>query len=413
MNQKGFVNIAIILIILAIAGAAGYFVLTKKSNEQNSSTKISSILEKPTLTFIQGGKPFVQINFDYTTAKTFNIYRSTNPSGDWQKIASNVPSSSKIASDYDYPKNVNILFYRITSIDAEGKESDPSSAAFVAITQSQDTTTKQPTSITPSNTPVTPKPAPSPVVVKTPPSPSPTPITPTSTPVPTYTSIPANKNGFLLSGSLCTFDFSLAPQSENNARRLLDFCEKIAPTLETKFGRGPSAPPYKIQYYIPQPGSQGTGGDANAYVGNGQVYLSINYWQTKALYDAEILAHELTHVIQSFYGYNTLEYPGWLIEALADYGAYTTGYSNDLEKNCYHFSSDMQNQTHVYNCTYKFLKFIENKYDSALAFKLNKALQSGNYSENLFVQYTGKTFDQLTAECSQNSDCAGLYRGGL
>ena len=221
------------------------------------------------------------------------------------------------------------------------------------------------------------------------------------------------KSGFLLSGSLCTVDFSLVPQSENNARRLLDFCQKAVLVLEVKFGRGPNAPPYEIKFYTPTAGAQGTGGDANAYVADGQIYLSTNYWQSQVPYDAKILAHEITHVIQSFYGYNTPEYPGWLIEALADYGSYVAGYSSDLEKDCYHFSTDIQSQTRVYDCTYKFLKFIENKYDSTLVFKLHKALQAGSYSESLFVQYTGKTFNQLTSECSQDSNCGGSYHGGL
>lgn len=241
---------------------------------------------------------------------------------------------------------------------------------------------------------------------------TPTPVI-TLASVPIYTSTPISKNGFLLSGSLCSFDFSLLPQSENNARRLLNLCEQNVPILEAKFSRGPSAPPYKIQFYTPVAGSQGTGGDPNAYVASGQIYLSTSYWQTEAPYDARILAHEITHVIQSFKGYNSPDYPGWLIEALADHGAYTAGYSSDLEKDCYHFSTDMQNQLHVYSCTYKFLKFIENKYDSTIVFKLNKALQSGSYSEDLFSQYTGKTFNQLTSECSQNSDCGGVFHGGL
>lgn len=221
------------------------------------------------------------------------------------------------------------------------------------------------------------------------------------------------KNGFILTGSLCSFDFSLIPQSEHNARRLITLCEKDVPLLEAKFGRGPSAPIYKIQFYNPAVGSQGTGGDARAYAGTFGVFLSTESWGNEFLYDAKILAHELTHVIQSFYGYNSSDYPGWLIEALADYGAYLAGYSNELEKDCYGFSADMQNKTHVYGCTYKFLKFIGNKYDSEIPFKLHKALQAGNYSENLWNQYTGKTFDQLATECSQDSNCGGSYHGGL
>lgn len=230
---------------------------------------------------------------------------------------------------------------------------------------------------------------------------------------PTPVSVPITKKEFLLSGSLCNFDYSLLPQSENNARRLIDLCESIVPKLEAKFGRGPSAPPYKIQFYVSAPGSQGTGGDANASAGSTGIYLSTNYWQGELPDEAGyIMAHELTHVITSHFG------SAWLAEAIADYGAYIVagyaGYSKGLfESNCYHFPNDIQNQNHVYGCTYKFLKFVEDKYDSTIVFKLNKALQSENYSENVFAQYTGKTYNQLISECSQDSICGGVYHGGL
>jgi hypothetical protein len=262
----------------------------------------------------------------------------------------------------------------------------------------------------------TPTPSHAPALTPTP-SRTPTPTKkPTPTPTPTHTATPTpipTQNGFLLSGTSCIIDYTLIPQFGSNARKLLDLCEIDVPKLEAKFGRGPSAPPYKIQFYTPGAGSQGTGADPRAYAGSSGVFLSTDSWRTEFPYDGKILAHELTHVIQSFYGYNTPEYPGWLIEALADYGAYVAGYSNDLESDCYHFSTDMQNQTQVYSCTYKFLKFIGSKYDSEIPFKLHRALQSGIYSENLWMQYTGKTFNQLTSECSQDSNCGGAYHGGL
>jgi hypothetical protein len=205
-------------------------------------------------------------------------------------------------------------------------------------------------------------------------------------------------------------DFSLLPQSESNARRLIDFCEKIAPKIETEFGNGPR--PYKIQFYIPGTGAGGTGtySDADAYVTD-KIYLSSIYWQTEHATDAAIMAHELTHAIQ--FSVSGTQYEAWLTEALADYGAYVAGYQNNLEERCYHFSSEAQNQYRVYGCTYKFLKFIANKYDSKIAFKLHKALQSRSYSENLFVQFTGKTYNQLLNECSQDSNCGGTFHGGL
>jgi len=224
--------------------------------------------------------------------------------------------------------------------------------------------------------------------------------------------IPITKNGFILSGTFCIVDYTLVPQSEINARRLLNLCEIDIPKLEAKFGRGPKAPPYKIQFYTPRVGASGNSA-ARAYASNGTVILSTNFstdsWQVEFPWDAEmVLAHELTHVIQSFKYY----YPGWLVEALADYGVYVAGYSKDLEKNCYHFSN--ARKINVFNCTYKFLKFVERKYDPGISLKLHRAFQSESasdnqiYSDNLFVQYTGKTYSQLISECSQDLDCGGV-----
>lgn len=275
-----------------------------------------------------------------------------------------------------------------------------------------------PESTAPPTTAKTPVPAsPLPAVVK----PTPTQIYPPAIPAPTLKITPTptpiltlmTQNKLLLSGILCTVDYQLIPQSEGVARRLLDLCESNVPKIEAKFGRGLNAPPYRIEFYTPGPGSggQGTNSDSDAYVTD-RVYLGTNYWQTEHSNDAGILTHELTHVIQSYQGYLTSA-QRWLVEALADYGAYVAGYSDDLETRCYHFSTDMQNQTHMYSCTYKFLKFVGGKYDSEIPFKLHRALQSGTYSDNLWIQYTGKAFSQLASECSQDSNCGGAYHGGL
>lgn len=120
----------------------------------------------------------------------------------------------------------------------------------------------------------------------------------------------------------------------------------------------------------------------------------------------------MTHAIQHTgdgFQYN------WVIEALADYGAYVAGYENELEHGeigCYHFLTDIQNRTHVYGCMYRFLRFVENKYDSQLVVQLHQA--RAKYSDDLLVQYTGKTFDQLANECAkEDSKCAGVFHGGL
>lgn len=119
----------LIIVIVVIIAVGGYFVFVKKSEPIVQQPTPSA----PTLTFTQGAKPFVQINFDYSIAKLFNIYRSTSAIGGWQKIISNFPSNAHTAIDYDYPKNITVLYYQITSIDEQGKESTPSVASSVLL----------------------------------------------------------------------------------------------------------------------------------------------------------------------------------------------------------------------------------------------------------------------------------------
>lgn len=150
MNQKGFANIILVVVIVVLIGAVGYFAFVKKSErvaqqptptptkKENPKTVLPAS-SAPTLTFNQGVKPFVQINFDYSIAKLFNIYRSISATDGWQKIISNFPSGAHTAVDYDYPKDAKVLYYRIVSVDERGKESAPSPIASVAVTAQSET----------------------------------------------------------------------------------------------------------------------------------------------------------------------------------------------------------------------------------------------------------------------------------
>jgi hypothetical protein len=145
-NQKGFANIILVVVIVILLGAIGYFAFVKKSEPvaqqptpiQNQQVNLPTP-SAPTLTFTQGAKPFVQINFDYSIAKLFNIYRSISATNGWQKIISNFPSNAHTAVDYDYPKDAKVLYYKIVSVDERGQESVPSPAASVAVTTQSET----------------------------------------------------------------------------------------------------------------------------------------------------------------------------------------------------------------------------------------------------------------------------------
>lgn len=89
--------------------------------------------EKPSLTFVQGARSYVQINWNYEIAKQFNVYRSTDPNSGWQVLFANFPSSGHTAVDSDYPKDSRLLYYRVTSVGNDGRESAPSPVASVEV----------------------------------------------------------------------------------------------------------------------------------------------------------------------------------------------------------------------------------------------------------------------------------------
>lgn len=89
----------------------------------------------PILSLIIGKNLFIQINWNYDIADYFNIYRSTTPNGPWEKIISNFPKIAHTAVDYNYPKNIEVLYYRITTTDKKLNESKPSKMSLIKIPQ--------------------------------------------------------------------------------------------------------------------------------------------------------------------------------------------------------------------------------------------------------------------------------------
>ncbi len=67
---------------------------------------------------------FVKLTFDYSVADYFNIYRAVSPNGPWEFIYADVPSSAQglIENSYNFPKNAEVLYYRITVSDGQGGE---------------------------------------------------------------------------------------------------------------------------------------------------------------------------------------------------------------------------------------------------------------------------------------------------
>jgi len=108
--------------------------------------------------------------------------------------------------------------------------------------------------------------------------------------------------------------------------------------------------------------------------------------------DLGMVAHELTHVVQA---YHTRGNPGWLVEGIADY-VRLSHYEPKARRP--RIDPDRAKYTDAYKTTAIFLEWSENKYDKELVKQLNAAMRKGNFKEELFKQYTGKTVDELWKE---------------
>lgn len=122
LNKK--LSAFVVLILVLVVG--GYLIVSKKANNVTVSPT-------PVLFYAPGLKPYIQINFDWSVADSFNIYRAMNSGGPWQKVVSDLPSNAHTAVDYDFPRDARILYYRISSVNKNGTESIPSEAVSLEI----------------------------------------------------------------------------------------------------------------------------------------------------------------------------------------------------------------------------------------------------------------------------------------
>ncbi|MBI2445869.1 hypothetical protein HYV43_05775 [Candidatus Micrarchaeota archaeon] len=122
-------------------------------------------------------------------------------------------------------------------------------------------------------------------------------------------------------------------------------------------------------------------------------------WFTEHPEDQGAIVHEMAHVHQGYTGTNP---PFWLVEGIADYVRYWSGYANSWSYA--HCASGSAHYTSGYWCSAAFLNYVEKTYDAQLIPKLNRDLRSGQYAGSWFQDDTTQTADQLWTECLQ-ADC--------
>ena len=132
---SNFVTFCFLLFVATLLVSCCY---KKNLDTYNDKTKLLNPPTKPKGVFYKASekreKPYVQLTWDYSVSKYFNIYRSADVKGPWEKINKGLHlQESHAFVDYNMPANVKALYYRITSLNDKGNESKPSEIEKVDI----------------------------------------------------------------------------------------------------------------------------------------------------------------------------------------------------------------------------------------------------------------------------------------
>ncbi|MBO0698707.1 MAG: discoidin domain-containing protein [Zavarzinella sp.] len=107
--------------------------------------------------------------------------------------------------------------------------------------------------------------------------------------------------------------------------------------------------------------------------------------------DVGAMVHETVHVVQR---YRLPNAPGWLTEGIADYIRFFKFEPGKVGR----INPDRARYNDSYRVSASFLDYATQKYDKELVRKLNKALREGEYTEDLWKEFTKKTVQELEKE---------------
>lgn len=138
---------------------------------------------------------------------------------------------------------------------------------------------------------------------------------------------------------------------------------------------------------VPAPDYDGV---AATYTEEAKVIMSTKYYAAHPL-DADSLVHEWIHVAQNYDHYE----PVWLTEGLADYGREVFGVYNKEAGWALPKYNEKQHYTNAYRVTAAFILWLEKNVREDIAARLNDSMKKNTYTDNTWVELTGKTVDQL------------------
>ena len=155
MNMNKHQKLLASIVLIAVVAVAGYFALSKKSdNVSTTKSPVSSILSAPSVSYVGGDKPYVQINIDYTCDKSYNFYRSADDIN-WVKLFTvdfktfsrgpGGPNGEETfgcsgggSMDENFPKDATQLYYKYALLGDNGQEIKQSEVVTLNISTNTD-----------------------------------------------------------------------------------------------------------------------------------------------------------------------------------------------------------------------------------------------------------------------------------
>ncbi len=197
-------------------------------------------------------------------------------------------------------------------------------------------------------------------------------------PEPAPTSQPAD------AATMIHINVDRAPSMAAYGERVQALAEQWFPKIEAMLpGDGYESPESVTIHFIDDM-------DGVAYASGGEVYCAATWFRERPE-DIGAIVHELAHVVQKY----PAGAPGWLVEGIADWVRF------------YHFEppearpqSDPNRARYdaAYRTSAQFLEWARSTYEPDLVVKLNAACRAGEYSEQLWIDFTGKPVETLGDE---------------
>jgi hypothetical protein len=187
-----------------------------------------------------------------------------------------------------------------------------------------------------------------------------------------------------------TVDASEVPELEAWAEAARQRCELWHPLIARALGYD-GEPRHKDVRIVLKKNMRGIAGTSGA-----RISVSADYVQRHPDDDGMIV-HELVHVVQAYPKYD----PPWLVEGLADYVRY---WHYEPGKRSFGINPERSKYSDSYGTTARFLAWVQVAKDEQIIHKLDAALRSGEYREEIFEQATGRTIDQLWTEFVRSAE---------